>query len=264
MEIDLNGKVAVVTGAARGIGRAIAKILIDNSATVISADILEDEGRKTVEELSASGTCLFIRLDVTNRQNVEDMVKTVVDKFGRIDILVNNAGINVGADKKDRTTIDKFTQENWDRLLEVNLTGVFHCSQAVSEVMIKQKCGKIINIGSVLGSIPARNQIGFIASKGGVHNMSKAMALELAPYGINVNCVAPGSISMDINLFDNKDAAQVEMRERMLSHVPMGCFGKVDDIANAVLFLSGEESRYITGVTLTVDGGWSCGYARDF
>jgi len=182
MKIDLGGRVAIVTGASRGIGKAIAKVLLQNSAKVIIADILEDTGKNAAEELSGEGVCRFIKTDVTNRDQVKKLIEAVVNEFGKIDIFINNAGINIGPDEKDRTTIDKFTQENWDRLLKVNLTGIFHCSQEISRVMIKQGYGKIVNIGSVFGTIPARNQIAFAASKAGVHNMTKAMAMELAPF----------------------------------------------------------------------------------
>jgi 3-oxoacyl-[acyl-carrier protein] reductase len=264
MRIDLTGKVAIVTGASGGIGKACAKYLLENGAKVVVADIKDEAGERTVKELSFFGPCLYIHVDITEHKQVDQLVEMVLSKFTTIDILVNNAGINVGGDPADRTDIDKFTEENWHRLLAVNLTGTFYCSQAVARVMIRQKSGRIINIGSVLGSVPARKQIAFIAAKGGVHNMTKAMALELAPYNINVNGVAPGSIAMDINMFCGKDAAQAERQERMLSHVPLHCFGDVGDIANAVLFFSGQESKYITGHILTVDGGWTCGYTRDF
>ena len=139
-------------------------------------------------------------------------------------------------------------------------------SPAVARVMMKQKGGRIINIGSVFGSVPARKQIAYVAAKAGVHNLTKAMALELAPHGINVNAVAPGSILTELTrqLFYSQDAAYTEMADRMLSHVPLGRPGDPEDVANAVLFLSGKESKYVTGHVLTVDGGWTCGYTRDF
>jgi len=263
MKIDLGGKIAVVTGASGGIGKAIAKAYLQNSATVVIADIADGPGEQAVEQMSALGPCRYVHTDVTSREQVDQLIQKVVDEFGKIDIFVNNAGINVASDG-DRVDIDTFSQENWDKLLEVNLTGVFYCSQAVSRVMIQQKGGRIINIGSVLGNIPARRQIGFIAAKGGVHNMTKAMALELAQHGIVVNGIAPGSIAIDKNLFSSEDAEMAALCERMLSHVPLARFGKVEDIANAALFLSGEESNYITGHILVVDGGWTAGYARDF
>ena len=263
MKIDLADKVVVITGAACGIGKACAKLMLENSARVIISDINESEGKKTVAELSAFGRCEFIHTDVSNKESVERLVESVVKRFKKIDIFVNNAGINV---IRNRVNISEYPSEDWEKILGVDLNGVFYCSRAVSRVMIKQKGGRIINIGSVFGNIPARKQIAFVAAKAAVHNLTKAMALELAPYGINVNAIAPGSILTEATkeLFYEKDAAQADMIERMLSHVPLGRPGNVEDIANAVLFLSGQESKYITGHILTVDGGWTCGYARDF
>ena len=263
MKIDLKDKVVVITGAASGIGKACAKLMLENSARVVISDINDEEGKKTTEELSVIGKCEFIHTDVSNKESVQNLIDKVVEKFKRIDIFVNNAGINVIG---NRVNIDEFSFENWEKILGVDLNGVFYCSRAVSRVMIKQKKGRIINIGSVFGSVPARKQIAYVAAKAAVHNLTKAMALELAPYGINVNAVAPGSILTEgtKKLFYGKDSAQAEMMERMLSHVPLGKPGDVEDIANAVLFLSGEESKYITGHVLVVDGGWTCGYTRDF
>lgn len=263
MKVDLKNKVAVVTGAACGIGKACAKLLLENSARVVISDVNIKEGKKTTAELSAVGVCKFIPADVSRRENVDNLIENVVAEFKRIDILVNNAGINVGP---KRVNIDEFLFKDWKKILAVDLNGVFYCSKAVSKVMIKQKSGRIINIGSVFGSVPARKQIAFVAAKAGVHNMTRAMALELAPYGINVNAVAPGSTLTEgtRKLFYGNDATQVETAQRMLSHIPLGRPGEPEDIANAVLFLSGEESKYITGHILTVDGGWTCGYTRDF
>ncbi len=263
MKIDLNNKVAIVTGGANGIGKAIVKIFLDNGARVVIADVSDNDGKKTRDEMSKSGTCLYLHADVAIPEQVNSMVDRVMQEFQAIDILVNNAGINIGGDRVD---MHEFTEENWDRILAVDLNSLFYCSQAVSKVMIRQESGRIINIGSVLGSIPARQQIAFVAAKAGNHNMTKAMALELAPHGILVNCVAPGS-TLTIQtqkLFYDKDADKAAMAQRLLSHIPLGRPGKVEDIANAVLFLSGEESSYITGHILTVDGGWTCGCFRDF
>ena len=167
---------------------------------------------------------------------------------------------------KNRVDISEYSSKDWEKVLGVDLNGVFYCSQDVSRVMIRQKSGRIINIGSVFGSIPARKQIAYVAAKAAVHNLTKAMALELAPHGINVNAVAPGSTLTQgtEKLFYGKDAAQTKMVKRMLSHIPLGRPGEPEDIANAVLFLSGEESKYITGHILIVDGGWTCGDAIDF
>lgn len=264
MEVDIKNHVSIVTGAAQGIGKACARLMLKNGAQVIIADIRQDIGHQVAEEFSQFGTCRYMYLDITDPEKVEEFVSTVVNDFGRIDILVNNAGVNLGGEPKDRTEIDKFTTENWHRLIEINLTGTFYCSRAVVRVMIQQNSGRIVNVGSVFGSVAARKQIGFIAAKGGVHNMTKAMALELAPHGINVNGVAPGSVPVAGALFIGKNAVWGSFEQRMLSHIPLGRFGTVDDIANAVLFLVGEGSTYITGHILTVDGGWTCGYMRDF
>jgi 3-oxoacyl-[acyl-carrier protein] reductase len=263
MQVNLSNKVAIVTGAARGIGRACAQKLLENGATVVIADIQELEGSKTASELSALGTCSFVPVNIASRESVAGLIDGAEAKYGKIDIMVNNAGINVGGDPKDRVEIDKFTDENWRKLIEVNLTGTFLCSRAVARVMMRQKSGRIVNIGSTFGTVPARKQIGFVAAKAGVHNMTKAMALELAPHGINVNGVAPGSVPVTESLFVGKDAAWSSFEQRMLSHVPLGRFGTVEEIADAVLFLVGEGSTYITGHILAVDGGWVCGYARD-
>ena len=263
MRIDLTDKVVIITGAATGIGKACATMMLKNSARVIIADVNEPEGKKTEAELSSLGECIFIHTDVSNSKSVENLVESVASKFKRIDIFVNNAGINV---IRNRVNIDEYSLADWKEILEVDLNGVFYCSRAIARVMIKQKSGKIINIGSVFGNVPARKQIAYIAAKAAVHNLTKAMALELAPYGINVNAVAPGSILTQgtKELFYGKDAAQAQMVQQMLSHIPLGCPGDPEDVANAVLFLSGEESKYITGHILVVDGGWTGGYSRDF
>jgi NAD(P)-dependent dehydrogenase (short-subunit alcohol dehydrogenase family) len=255
--------VAIVTGASGDIGRAIAKSYLENGASVIIADVNDEQGEKTVETLTPLGPCCYIHTDVTSPESVNNLLGKVIQEFKRVDLFVNNAGINVSGSRVD---IDAFSQQDWDRILAVNLTGVFQCSQAVSKIMIDQKTGRIINIGSALGEIPARKQIAFVASKGGLHHMTKAMALELAPHGILVNGVAPGSILTESTrkLFYSKTGEYAEFALRLLSHVPLNRPGEVEDIAHAVLFLSGKESQYITGHILTVDGGWTCGYARDF
>jgi len=264
MQVDLNRKIAVVTGAAQGIGKAVATLFLENGAEVVIADIAEQTGQETANELSQIGACRFIRTDVSDQESVNSLLEAVVAELDRVDIFVNNAGL--GTQGAERVNIDDFSEDKWDEIISVDLTGVFYCSRAAARVMIRQEGGRIINIGSVLGSIPARRQIAYVAAKAGVHNMTKAMALELAPNGILVNAVAPGSTltAATKGLFYSDDAHQAEMRERMLSHVPLGRPGQVEDIANAVLFLAADESSYITGHVLTVDGGWTCGYSRDF
>jgi NAD(P)-dependent dehydrogenase (short-subunit alcohol dehydrogenase family) len=264
MKVNLSNKVAIVTGAARGIGKACAQKLLENGAKVVIADLRKEEGQSTVKELSKFGPCSFVSVNITSEASIQRLVKGTLKQFGRIDILVNNAGVNVTGNPADRTDIDKFTTENWHKLIEVNLTGTFLCSRAVSRVMIQQKAGRIVNIGSTFGTVPARKQIAFVAAKAGVHNMTKAMALELAPHGINVNGVAPGSIPVTGALFTGKKAALSTFEGRMLSHVPLARFGTVEEVADSVVFLASEASTYITGHILAVDGGWVCGYTRDF
>ena len=263
MKVSLGGKVAIITGGAGGIGRVCAKLMLENTAVVILADINKEEGERVKKELSSLGKCEFIKTDVSKKESVSHLVDTVLNKFKTIDILVNNAAITIGI---NRVNINEFSFEDWQRSIEVDLNGVFYCSKIVSQVMVKQKGGRIINIGSVLGTVPARKQIAYVAAKAGVHNLTKAMALELAPFGINVNAVAPGSTLTPATerLFYGKDATQAKMVKRMLSHIPLGKPGEPEDVANAVLFLCGKESKYITGHVLVVDGGWTCGYSRDF
>jgi NAD(P)-dependent dehydrogenase (short-subunit alcohol dehydrogenase family) len=264
MKIDLHDKVAVVTGAAGGIGKGIAKLLLENSARVIITDVKDEEGAKTAAEFSKIGDCKYVHLDITDIASVDKFIDQAVGEYKKIDIFINNAGTNTPGQK--RRTIDDFPVDEWHRVVGVDLNGTFYCARAAARIMVKQKSGRIVNIGSVFGSVPARLQIAYVAAKAGVHNFTKGMALELAPHGINVNAVAPGSILTEgtRDLFYGNDAAQKEFRERMLSHVPIGQPGETEDIANAVLFLCGRESKYITGHVLTVDGGWTCGYFRDF
>ena len=265
MKVDLKDKVVVVTGAAGGIGKSCAKVMLENGAKVIIADITDEQGQRSAEELSSYGSCEFIYMDVTSEKSIEELIDKVVGEFGRIDIFVNNAGINVASDR--RANIDSFPRDIWESILAVDLTGVFNCSKAVSKLMIKQQYGRIINIGSVFGNVPARKQIAFVAAKGGMHNMTKAMAMELAPFGITVNCVAPGSTVTEGTkklFYGEDDPVQADLAKRMISHIPLGRPGDVEDVAYAVLFLASNESKYITGHILTVDGGWTCGYTRDF
>lgn len=261
MKVELNGQVALVTGAARGIGQAIADLLAQNGARVIYADI-DYEAAKLSAARSGSGVALA--LDVSNEAQVEAGIAKIVKEHGHLDILVNNAGINT---MKHRVNIDQFPLEEWQRILNVDLTGLFLVSRAGSRAMVAQNKGRIINISSVLGVVPARLQCAFIAAKGGVIQLTRAMALELAQNGILVNCVAPGSTLTEgtKTLFYSQDAIMQQRAKSMLSHVPLGRPGTTDEIANAVLFFAAPESSYITGQILCVDGGWTAGgFLRDF
>jgi NAD(P)-dependent dehydrogenase (short-subunit alcohol dehydrogenase family) len=258
MKADLSGKVSLVTGAAQGIGLAIADRLAANGSRVIYAD-RED----TTAAAGKHPGSVAMTMDVTRRDQIDAGIARIVEEFGHLDILVNNAGVNTS---KHRVTIDEFPREEWDRILAVDLTGLYEVSQAASRVMRKQKSGRIINISSVLGLVPARLQCAFIAAKAGVVNLTKAMALELGPHGILVNCVAPGSTLTEgtKSLFYGPSGQFSSAVQQMLAHIPLGRPGTTDEIAVAVLFMADPENSYTNGHVLAVDGGWTAGYLREF
>lgn len=261
MKVDLAGKFALVTGAARGIGRSIADTLVANGATVAYADIDFATVQQTAE---ASPGSLAVEIDISHEQSVESALAKVLKQFGRVDILVNNAGVNTA---KHRVNIDEFPLEEWERIVRIDLTGTFLVSKATVRAMMKQKDGRIINISSVLGVIPARLQCAFTSAKAGVVHLTRTMAIELGEHGILVNCVAPGSTLTEgtKQLFYSDNAAEKDRAKRVLSHIPLGRAGTVEEMAHAVLFFAAPESGYITGQTLSVDGGWSAGgFFRDF
>ena len=262
MKADLSNKVALVTGAAHGIGLATARLLADNGARVVIADL--DEAGAAAAAAGLKGATP-LRMDVSSATEVEAGVRKIQAQFGRIDILVNNAGINTTS---HRVTIDQFPIEEWDRIMAVDLRGVFLVSRAVSAVMIAQKAGRDNPEHGRDVHDPARLQCAYTAAKAGVVNLTCTMAIELAPAGIAVNCVAPGSTltAGTAQLFyGEKDAAMKEKAQRMLSHVPAGRPGTVEEVAQAVLFFAAPETSYITGQILSVDGGWSAGgFLRDF
>jgi len=261
MKVNLDGQVALVTGAARGIGKAIAELLAANGARVVFADI----DFVTAQQAAAKcPRCMALLMDVTDTEQIEKGIAHIVKEFGRLDILVNNAGVN---SMKHRVNIDQFPPEEWEWIMKVDLNGVFLVSRLAARVMIRQKCGRIINISSVMGVVPARLQCAFATAKAGVVNLTRAMAIELATNGILVNCVAPGSTLTEgtKQLFYNGDALMNGLAQRMLSHVPLGRAGSVEEMAHAVLFFAAPESSYITGQILCVDGGWTAGgFLRDF
>jgi NAD(P)-dependent dehydrogenase (short-subunit alcohol dehydrogenase family) len=260
MKCDLKGTVSLVTGAATGIGRAIADRFAANESQVVYTDV----DLPGVQEAAARFPgALALRMDVTRREEIETAIGKVVETFGRLDILVNNAGVNT---LTHRLPIDQFPREEWDRLLDVDLNGLFEVSRAAAKVMRPQGSGRIINIASVVGLVPLRLQCAFVAAKGGAVNLTRAMALELGPLGILVNGIAPGSILTDgtRQLFYGENGQFRDAVQRMLDHVPLGRPGTPDEIAVAALFLADPENRYMNGHILTVDGGWTAGYTRDF
>lgn len=261
MRVNLEGKFALVTGAARGIGEAIAKTLAANGARVAFADIDFDTVKKTAAKVSDS---LPVAMDISSESSVESAMAEVMKQFGRVDILVNNAGVNTA---KHRVNIDQFPLEEWERIVKIDLTGTYLVSRAVSRIMMQQREGRIVNISSVLGVTPARLQCAFTSAKAGVVHLTRTLAIELGEYGILVNCVAPGSTLTEgtQQLFYSSNAAEKDRANRLLSHVPLGRAGTVQEMASAVLFFVALDSSYITGQTLCVDGGWSAGgFFRDF
>jgi 3-oxoacyl-[acyl-carrier protein] reductase len=261
MQVELEGRIALVTGAAQGIGQAIADTLVRNGARVVYTDL---SAAKAQDAADAGGGVGAFALDVSEPADVAAGVARILREHGRIDILVNNAGIGVPA--AERKTIDEFSLAHWDALLKIDLTGLFLMSREVARAMKAQKSGRIINIASVLGLVPARLQSSYIAAKAGVVNLTKAMALELAPHGVLVNAVAPGSTQTEGWQKWIRDAGSEaqDLHARLMTHIPLGRPGTTQEMADAVLFLAAPESSYITGHVLTVDGGWTAGFSRDF
>ena len=260
MQVSLDGQVALVTGAARGIGQAIADTLAANGARVAYADLEREAVRQAAAK---SPDALALRMDVTSEADIESALAETLKQWGRLDILVNNAGVNTLA---HRVNIDRFPTQEWERILRVDLTGLFQVSRAAARPMLARKSGRIINIASVLGLVPARLQCAFVAAKAGVVNLTKAMALELGAQGVLVNCIAPGSILTEgtRKLFYAADGKFSDRVQAMLAHIPLGRPGTCAEVAHAALFLAAPESSYINGAVLAVDGGWLAGYIREF
>jgi NAD(P)-dependent dehydrogenase (short-subunit alcohol dehydrogenase family) len=252
--------VALVTGAARGIGQAIADALAQNGARVFYTDVDLEEAARSA---SAWPAATAAAMDVTDEAQIQAATDAIVRECGRIDILVNNAGVNTLA---HRVPIDQFPRQEWDRIVGVDLTGLYLVSKAVTAIMRRQRSGRIINIASIAGLVPLRLQSPFVAAKAAVVNLTKSMAIELGAEGILVNVIAPGSILTEgtKQLFYGQDGKFRESVNRMLSHIPLGRPGTVQEVAHAALFLAAPEASYMNGAVLTVDGGWTAGFARDF
>jgi 3-oxoacyl-[acyl-carrier protein] reductase len=260
MKVDLKDRIVLVTGAAGAIGRTTALAFAENGAIVAVNDLHNAES--TCNEIrKCGGEAIACQADISDAAAVGAMVSQIESDLGPIDILVNNAGVNVG---KNRVPIHEFPDDEWHRIIRVDLNGVFYCSRAVSAHMVSRRKGSIINITSVLGIVPARLQCAFTAAKAGVINFTRSHALEVGRHGIRVNGIAPGSILTEgtKSLFygpQNKEKA-----ESLLSHIPLGIPGETEDIAAAVLYLASDDAKYVTGHIMVVDGGWTAGYSREW
>jgi NAD(P)-dependent dehydrogenase (short-subunit alcohol dehydrogenase family) len=249
--MGLDGRVAIVTGGANGIGYAIARRFLREGARVVIADSQDQAGRKAEQELAQYGLVQFFKTDVSRRLDIHNLIASTLDAFGDIDILVNNAGIVHAADFLDVKEAD------FDRVLAVNLKGSFLAGQAVAAYMVeKVKSGKpagtIINMSSVNAVFAIANQVPYSVSKGGVNQLTKVMALALAPHGIRVNAIGPGSIMTDMLASVANDKAA---RDKVMSRTPLGRIGEPSEIASIAAFLASDDASYMTGQTLYADGG---------
>jgi 3-oxoacyl-[acyl-carrier protein] reductase len=244
--IDLKGKVAVITGSARGIGRSVAEKLAQAGASIVITDILTEIGEKTAEEISKKYgvETIFVPGNVVSMESMVELASKTLEKFGKIDILVNNAGIT-----RD-TLFMRMKEEDFDLVLNINLKGTYNCTQAFFKSMIKKRSGSIINMASVVGIMGNAGQVNYSASKAGMIGMTKSLAREVGKRNIRVNAVAPGYIQSEMT-----DILSEEVKEEFAKNIPMGAMGTPEDIANTVLFLASDLSSYITGQTISVNGG---------
>ena len=244
--MGLTGKCAVVTGASRGIGRAIALELANQGAkVVVNYSGSEQKAMQVVEEIKANGgEAIAVQANVSQSESVQQLMKTAIDTFGSIDILVNNAGIT-----RDNLLM-RMKDDEWDDVINTNLKGVFLCTKAVTRQMMKQRAGRIINISSIVGVAGNPGQANYVAAKAGVIGLTKTTAQELASRNILVNAIAPGFITTEMT-----DGLPEDLKEVMLKQIPLAKLGQPEDIAKAVAFFASDNANYITGQTLHIDGG---------
>ncbi len=244
--MHLKGKKAVVTGGARGIGNAICHKLAEHGADIILNDIVDaDDSSIFIKEIENKGVkAHYIKADISKSAEAKRMIDEVVENMGQVDILVNNAGITRDG------LIMRMTEEQWDQVISINLKGTFNCTQAVSRYMIRQRGGSIVNMSSVVGVAGNAGQANYSASKAGVIGLTKTTARELAGKGVRCNAVAPGFIDTEMT-----QKLPDEYKDKLKEMIPLGLFGTVEDVANLVVFLASDESAYITGEVIKVDGG---------
>ena len=240
----LENKVVIITGAGSGIGRETALLFAKEGAKVVVADVNEKGGEETVAQIKKNGEGFFVKLDVTNREQSVQMAKTTLEKYGRIDVLINNAGIVQDA------FVSKMTEQQWDKVIDINLKGVFNCIQSVVETMMKQGSGVIINTSSIVGLNGNVGQVNYSATKAGLIGMTKTLAKELGKKGIRVNAVAPGFIATPMTA-----GVPDKILEMMKEKTPLKRLGEPKDIANAYLYLASDEANFVNGAVLSVDGG---------
>jgi 3-oxoacyl-[acyl-carrier protein] reductase len=247
--MKLEGKVAIVTGAGRqgkGIGRSISLALAGEGADIVISDFVVENALAVAQEVqeTTGRRTLAVQANVSVAADVERMVEETMSAFGRVDVLVNNAGIT-----RDNLLM-RMSEEEWDSVLDSNLKGAFLCTRAVTRIMLKQKSGKIVNVASVMGIVGNAGQANYSASKGGMIALTKSTAKELGSRGITANAVAPGFIQTAMT-----DVLKEELREQMLKQVPLARLGTPEDVAKVILFLSTDESSYVTGQVVSIDGG---------
>jgi 3-oxoacyl-[acyl-carrier protein] reductase len=244
--MSMEGRVAVVTGGRRGIGLAIVEMLTRRGAEVVMGDRTIDESTKVAEVVAEDCQCRVkaVQVDVSNPDSVNALIDATIKEFGRIDILVNNAGVT-----RD-TLIMRMSEDDWDFVVDINLKGVWNCCKAVVRPMMKQRYGRIVNISSVSGLAGQAGQTNYSASKAGVIGLTKALAREVASRNITVNAVAPGFVPTVLT-----QDLPAELKDGMMKLIPLGRWGKPEEIASAVAFLASDEANYITGQVLSVDGG---------
>jgi NAD(P)-dependent dehydrogenase (short-subunit alcohol dehydrogenase family) len=248
-EFSLTGKVALVTGASRGIGRYVAQGLARYGADIIATGRTVSQLEEAAQEIHQLGRqCLAVPMDITQKADIEKGVEKAFQHFGRIDILVNNAGINIPKPALE------VTEEDWRRVMDSNLTGLFFCCQAVGRIMVNQKSGKIINISSQTGTVAIQWRAAYCSSKAGVNLLTKVLALEWGPHNINVNAVAPTFIETPMTKPMLENPA---FREMVLNKILLGRVGQPKDVLGAVIYLASEASSLVTGHVLLVDGGWT-------